>query len=66
MVLRAHIICGGQFWEKEGYTLDDTMRGESHMGVRQFWRGGPAPRRHHGIEPLDKCHHNFLVPQYWL
>ena len=30
---------GGQFWEKGGYTLDDTRRGESHMGVRQFLRG---------------------------
>ena len=39
MVLWAHVICGGEFWEKEGYTLDDIMRGGSHMGVRQFWRG---------------------------
>ena len=66
MVLWEHVICGGEFWEKEGYTLDDIMRGESHMGVRQFRRGGPDPRRHHGIEPLDKCHHNVLVPLYWL
>ena len=32
-------VDGGQFWEKGGYTLDDTRRGESHMGVRQFLRG---------------------------
>ena len=31
---------GGQFWKKEGWTLDDTMRGESHVGVRQFRRKG--------------------------
>ena len=39
MVLWKHVTCGGQFWEKVGYALDDTMRGESHMGVKQFWRG---------------------------
>ena len=39
MVLWEHVIWGGQFWEKRGYTLDATMREESHMGVRQFWRG---------------------------
>ena len=39
MVLWKHVTYGGQFWEKVGYALDDTMRGESHMGVRQFWRG---------------------------
>ena len=39
MVLWKHIICGGHFLEKERYTLDDTMKGKSHMGVTQFWRG---------------------------
>ena len=39
MVLWEQVIYGGQFWEKVEYTLDDTMRGESHMVVRQFWRG---------------------------
>ena len=39
MVLWGSVICEEQFWEKVGYTLDDTMRGESHMVVRQFWRG---------------------------
>ena len=24
---------------EKGYTLDDTMRGESHTGVKQIWRG---------------------------
>ena len=38
MVLCEQVICGGQFWKKVGYTLDDTMKGESHMAVRQFWR----------------------------
>ena len=61
MVLWEHVICGGQFWEKVGYTLDDTMRGERHMGLRQFWRG-----RDNGIASLDKCHCNFLVPLFWL
>ena len=32
MVLREHVIHGGQFSEKVGYTLDDTMRREGHMG----------------------------------
>ena len=33
MVLWEHVICGGQFWEKGGYTLDDTMGGGgSHIG----------------------------------
>ena len=40
MVSWEHVICREQFWEKVGYNLDDTMKGESHMGVRQFWRGG--------------------------
>ena len=39
MVLWEHVICGGYFWENAGYTLDDTIRGESHMGVRRFWSG---------------------------
>ena len=39
MVLWEQVIYGGQFWEKVEYTLDDTMRGESHMVERQFWRG---------------------------
>ena len=39
MVLLEHVICRGQFWEKVGYTLDDTMRAESHMGVKQFGGG---------------------------
>ena len=61
MVLWKHVIYGGQFWEKTGYTLDDTMMGESHIGVRKFWTGRSGPRRYHGIVPLDKCHYNFLV-----
>ena len=28
MVLSEDDICGGQFWKKVGYTLDDTMREE--------------------------------------
>ena len=28
------------FESREGQILDDTMRGETHMGSRQFWRGG--------------------------
>ena len=40
MVLWEHVICEEQFWEKVGYALDDTMWGESHIGVRQFWRRG--------------------------
>ena len=39
MALWGSVICGEQFWEKVGYTLDDTMRGETHMVVRQFWMG---------------------------
>ena len=38
MVFWEHVICGGHFWEKGGYNLDDTMREEGHMEVRQFWR----------------------------
>ena len=38
MVLWEHVICGGQIWEKMGYTLDDTMWRENHMRVRQYWR----------------------------
>ena len=30
MVLWKLVICGGHFWEKGEYTLDDAMRGESH------------------------------------
>ena len=42
--------------------MDDTMRGESHMGVRKFWRGvGFDPRGHHGMGALEKCHYNFLA-----
>ena len=65
MVLPEHVICRGHFWEKGGYTLNDTMRGESHMGVRQFWRG-EKPRGHHGIASLDKCNNKFLMPLFWL
>ena len=32
MVLLEHVICGGQFCEKVGYTLYDAMRGEIHLG----------------------------------
>ena len=39
MVLLEHVICEGQFQEKKGYTLDDTMRVESYMRVRQLWKG---------------------------
>ena len=44
-------MCDGQFWEKVGYTFDDTLKGESHMGVIKFWSGGYDPRRHHEIAP---------------
>ena len=36
MVVSEHVICGGHFWEKGGYILDDTMTGESYMGLRKF------------------------------
>ena len=39
MVLWEHVICKGQFWDRVGYTLDDTIRGKRHMVVRTFWRG---------------------------
>ena len=39
MVVSEHVICGGHFWEKGGYILDDTMRGESYMGLRNFREG---------------------------
>ena len=64
MVLWEHVICREH--EKGRYTLDDTMTGESHLRIRQFWRGGSDPRRYHGIAPLDKWHYNVLVPQFWL
>ena len=32
IVFWRHAICGVQFWEIGGDTLDDTMRGQSHMG----------------------------------
>ena len=66
MVLWDHIICGGQFWEKVKYIFDETMRRESHMGLRQFSMGESDRERHHGIALLDKCHYNFLVPLFWL
>ena len=66
MVLWGHVICGGQFWEKVGHNLDNTIRGEKHMAVRQFWRGRSDPRKHRGIAPLDKCHYNFLVALFSL
>ena len=32
IVLWEHVICGGKFWEKVEYCLDETMREEeSHM-----------------------------------
>ena len=33
MVLREHVICGGYFWEKGGYTLDDIMKRENHKKI---------------------------------
>ena len=39
MVLWEHVKCGGQFWKKLGYTLNNTMGVESHRSVRQFWMG---------------------------
>ena len=42
--------------EREGNSLYDTMRGQSHMGVRQFQRGQSYPRGHYGIVPSDKSH----------
>ena len=39
MVLWASVICGGQFWKKGGYTLGETMRGESHMGGKTILEG---------------------------
>ena len=39
MVLLENVICEGQFQEKKGYTLDYTMREESHMRVRQLQNG---------------------------
>ena len=32
MVLWEHVMCAEQFWDNVGYTLDETMRGETHMG----------------------------------
>ena len=61
MVLWEHVICGGQFWEKGGYTLDDTMRAKSDMEVRQVWRAKSDRRGHHGIAPLEKCGYSSLV-----
>ena len=65
MVISEHVICGGHFWEKGGYILDDTMRGESYMGLRKFYRG-EDPRRHHEIASLDKYNNKFLMPLFWL
>ena len=36
------------------------------MAVRQSWREGSDPRRHHGTSSLEKCHYNFLLPLFWL
>ena len=33
MVLREHVICGGYFWEKGGYTLGDIMKRENHKKI---------------------------------
>ena len=33
MALREHVTCGGQFWRKKGYTLDDTMGGEEEKVI---------------------------------
>ena len=30
MVLWEHVMCGGHFWEKGGYFLDDTMSMENY------------------------------------
>lgn len=53
---------GVHFWEKGEYTVEDTMTGESHEQLKQFWSadwGGSEPRGHHGLAPSDKCHCNF-------
>ena len=41
MVPWEHVICGGQFWVNVGYTLDDTMRGESDIWGYNFGGGDP-------------------------
>ena len=39
MVLWEHVICGAQFGEKVGYTLDDTMWGTKSYGGKTILEG---------------------------
>ena len=43
MVLWEHVICGAQFWEKVGYTLDDTMWGTKSYGGKTILEGAILP-----------------------
>ena len=66
MVLWEHVICKRQFWDRVGYTLDDTIKGKTSYGGQEILEKEYDPRRQHGVTPLGKCNYNFLEPLFWL